>query len=683
MKKYKYNINNLDCANCAREIEEMLNDNGKFNNAVVNFSTCKISYESDKDYTLEELNTLIKTVEPDAYITLNEEVNDDRNIKEYHLSILIIALVIGLLGYFLPLPKIVKIILYLISYTLLLYKTSINAIKLLKKGSGINENALITISCIGALLIGEVLEGMMVITLYTIGKILEEKAINNSRKSIKDLLDIKEPFAYLLEDNKTIKIPVEEVKINDVLVVKKGEKIPVDGVIIKGSSSLDTSALTGESTLEDVKINDNVLSGSINMGDVLEMKATNTFSNSTVAKILDLLESATDKKTKTETSVAKFSKIYTPIIIGLAILITIILPLVFKVPFKISLYRALTFLVISCPCAIAISVPLSYFTGIGVASKKGILVKGSNYLDNLSNTTSIIFDKTGTLTNGTFNVENIEVLDDKYSKEEIIDILTKGESLSNHPIAKSILKLKKGKIDNRDIKNFKEIEGNGISFTLDKKNILIGNSKLCDCDIDTDLHLNIDGKHMASVVINDGIKENAKETIRELKNNNIKTYMFTGDKKAVALNIGKKLGIDEIKYEMLPQDKFKSFEDVASSSGITIFVGDGINDAPVLKRADIGISMGGVGSDSAIEASDIVLMSDELSKIPLAINISKYTKKIIKENLIFAMSVKIIILLLSVFGFANMWLAVFADTGVTLLTILNTLRIMSKFKGEN
>ena len=683
MKKYKYNINNLDCANCAREIEEMLNNNTNFNNAVVNFSTCKISYESDKDYTLEELNTLIKTVEPDAYITLNEEINNDGNIKEYHLSILIIALVIGLLGYFLPLPKIVKIILYLISYSLLLYKTSINAIKLLKKGSGINENALITISCIGALLIGEILEGMMVITLYTIGKILEEKAINNSRKSIKDLLDIKEPFAYLVNGNKTIKIPVEEVKINDILVVKKGEKIPVDGVIIKGSSSLDTSALTGESKLVSVKVSDKVLSGSINIGDILEIKATNLYSNSTVAKILNLLEDATDKKTKTETSVAKFSKIYTPIIIGLAILITILLPLIFKVPFKTSLYRALTFLVISCPCAIAISVPLSYFTGIGVASKKGILVKGSNYLDNLSNTTNIIFDKTGTLTNGTFNVENIEVLDDKYSKEEIIDILTKGESLSNHPIAKSILKLKKGKIDNSDIKNFKEIEGNGLSFTLDKKRILIGNSKLCNCGVDTDLHLNIDGKHVASIIINDGIKENAKDTIKELKNNNIKTYMFTGDKKTVALNIGKKLGIDEIKYEMLPQDKFKSFETVANNNGVTIFVGDGINDAPVLKRADIGISMGGVGSDIAIEASDIVLMSDELKRIPLAINISKYTKKIIKENLIFAMSVKIIILLLSVWGFANMWLAVFADTGVTLLTILNTLRIMHKFKGEN
>lgn len=683
MKKYKYNINNLDCANCAREIEEMLNNNTNFNNAVVNFSTCKISYESDKDYTLEELNTLIKTVEPDAYLTLNEEINDDINVKEYHLSILIIALVIGLLGYFLPLPKIVKIILYLISYSLLLYKTSINAIKLLKKGSGINENALITVSCIGALLIGEVLEGMMVITLYTIGKILEEKAINNSRKSIKDLLDIKEPFAYLLEDNKTIKIPVEEVKINDILVVKKGDKIPVDGVIIKGSSSLDTSALTGESKLVSVKVSDKVLSGSINIGDILEIKATNLYSNSTVAKILNLLEDATDKKTKTETSVAKFSKIYTPIIIGLAILITILLPLIFKLPFKTSLYRALTFLVISCPCAIAISVPLSYFTGIGVASKKGILVKGSNYLDNLSNTTNIIFDKTGTLTNGNFEVLKIEVLNEEYSKEEIIDILTKGESLSNHPIAKSILKLKKGKIDNSDIKNFKEIEGNGLSFTLDKKRILIGNSKLCNCGVDTDLHLNIDGKHVASIIINDGIKENAKDTIKELKNNNIKTYMFTGDKKTVALNIGNKLGIDEIKYEMLPQDKFKSFETIANNNGVTIFVGDGINDAPVLKRADIGISMGGVGSDIAIEASDIVLMSDELKRIPLAINISKYTKKIIKENLVFAMSVKIIILLLSVWGFANMWLAVFADTGVTLLTILNTLRIMHKFKEKN
>lgn len=678
MKKYKYKINNLDCANCAREIEEMLNERDDFKEAVVNFSTCRISYESDKDYSLEELNSIIKGIEPEAYVSLNEEDNDS---KEYHLGTLIIALLVGLLGYFLPIPRIIKIILYVISYSLLLYKTSINAYKMLKKGKGINENLLIMISCLGALFIGEVLEGMMVITLYTIGKILEEKAINNSRKSIKDLLDIKEPYANLIEGKNTVKIPVEEVKLDDVLVVKKGEKVPVDGVIIKGSSILDTSALTGES--EGVKVNpqDEVLSGSINMGDVLEVRATSIFSNSTVSKILDLLERATDKKTKTETSVAKFSKIYTPIIIILAILITILLPLVFKISFKTSLYRSLTFLVISCPCAIAISVPLSYFTGIGVASKKGILVKGSNYLDNLSNGNNIIFDKTGTLTSGNFQVEGLEVLDKDYSKDKVIEILRKGESLSNHPIAKSIVNLKKDKVDTKDIKDFKEISGNGISFKLNDMDILIGNSKLCGCKIDTDLHLNINGKHVASVLINDGIKAGAKETIKYLKNNNFKTYMFTGDKKKVALEIGHTLGIDEIKYEMLPQDKFKALEDI-NKNKITIFVGDGINDAPVLKRADIGISMGGVGSDAAIEASDIVLMSDDLDRIPLAINISKYTKKIIKENLIFAMSVKVLILLLSTLGYANMWLAVFADTGVTLLTIINTLRIMKKFREE-
>lgn len=678
MKKYKYKINNLDCANCAREIEEMLNERDDFKEAVVNFSTCRISYESDKDYSLEELNSIIKGIEPEAYVSLNEEDNDS---KEYHLGTLIIALLVGLLGYFLPIPRIIKIILYVISYSLLLYKTSINAYKMLRKGKGINENLLIMISCLGALFIGEVLEGMMVITLYTIGKILEEKAINNSRKSIKDLLDIKEPYANLIEGKNTVKIPVEEVKLDDVLVVKKGEKVPVDGVIIKGSSILDTSTLTGES--EGVKVNpqDEVLSGSINMGDVLEVRATSIFSNSTVSKILDLLERATDKKTKTETSVAKFSKIYTPIIIILAILITILLPLVFKISFKTSLYRSLTFLVISCPCAIAISVPLSYFTGIGVASKKGILVKGSNYLDNLSNGNNIIFDKTGTLTSGSFQVEGLEVLDKDYSKDKVIEILRKGESLSNHPIAKSIVNLKKDKVDTKDIKDFKEISGNGISFKLDDMDILIGNSKLCGCKIDTDLHLNINGKHVASIVINDGIKVGAKETIKYLKNNNFKTYMFTGDKKKVALEIGHTLGIDEIKYEMLPQDKFKALEDI-NKNKITIFVGDGINDAPVLKRADIGISMGGVGSDAAIEASDIVLMSDDLDRIPLAIDISKYTKKIIKENLIFAMSVKVLILLLSALGYANMWLAVFADTGVTLLTIINTLRIMKKFREE-
>lgn len=676
MKKYKYNINNLDCAACAREIEEMLNKHEDFSNATVNFNTCKIAYESNKDYSLEELNDLVRRVEPECFITLEEK--DTR--KEFSLRFLVLALAIGLLGYFLPLPKVIKIILYLISYSMLLYRTTINAIKLLLKGNGINENALMTISCLGALALGEVLEGMMVITLYTIGKILEEKAINNSRKSIKDLLDIKEPYANLKVKDKIDQVRVEDVKINDILVVKKGEKIPVDGVVVKGSTLLDTSALTGEADLDNVTVKSNVISGSINMGEVIEIKATKTYDNSTVSKVLELLDSATDKKTKTETLVSKISKIYTPSVIIMAILITIFLPIFTDVTIKESIYRGLTFLVISCPCAIAISIPLSYFTGIGVSSKKGILIKGSNYLDNLSNTSSVIFDKTGTLTNGTFNVSKIEIEDSRYNYDEIIDILIKGESFSNHPIAKSILKLKSTKVDNSDVRDFKEIEGQGITFKLGDKNIFIGNKRLCSCNHECMLHLNINGNHVASISIDDGIKESAKETISKLKSYGIKTYMFTGDRKENALVIGHTLGIDEIKYEMLPQDKFSNYESVSKDNKITIFVGDGINDAPVLKRADIGISMGGVGSDIAIEASDIVLMSDEVDRIPLAIDISKYTKRIIKENLIFALSVKVIILLLSVFGLANMWLAVFGDTGVTLLTILNTLRIMKKYR---
>lgn len=676
MKKYKYNINNLDCAACAREIEEMLNKHEDFSNATVNFNTCKIAYESNKDYSLEELNVLVRRVEPECFITLEEK----ENRKEFSLRFLVLALAIGLSGYFLPLPKVIKIILYLISYSMLLYRTTINALKLLFKGNGINENALMTISCLGALALGEVLEGMMVIALYTIGKILEEKAINNSRKSIKDLLDIKEPYVNLKVRDKIDQIRVEDVKLNDILVVKKGEKIPVDGVVVKGSTLLDTSALTGEADLDNVTVKSNVISGSINMGEVIEIKATKTYDNSTVSKVLELLDSATDKKTKTETLVSKISKIYTPSVIIMAILITIFLPIFTDATIKESIYRGLTFLVISCPCAIAISIPLSYFTGIGVSSRKGILIKGSNYLDNLSNTSSVIFDKTGTLTNGTFNVSKIEIEDSRYNYDEIIDILIKGESFSNHPIAKSILKLKSTKVDNSDVRDFREIEGLGITFKIGDKNIFIGNKRLCSCNHECMLHLNINGSHVASISIDDGIKDSAKETISKLKSYGIKTYMFTGDRKENALVIGHTLGIDEIKYEMLPQDKFSNYESVSKDNKITIFVGDGINDAPVLKRADIGISMGGVGSDIAIEASDIVLMSDEIDRIPLAIDISKYTKYIIKENLIFALSVKVIILLLSVLGLANMWLAVFGDTGVTLLTILNTLRIMKKYR---
>ena len=680
MKKYKYNINNLDCANCARKVEESLNKNKDFKNVIVNFNTKKLSYESDKKFTINELNKLVKSIEPDA--SISKDVVEEK--KEFHAWVLILATILGIIACYSKLNKNVKLVLYIISYALLLYRTFINSIKLLFKSKTINENLLITVSCIGAFIIGERMEGLMVIILYTIGKILEEKALNNSRKSIQDLMDLKEPFANLKTSKSSKKISVEEIKVGDLLIVKKGEKIPVDGIIYEGESLLDTSLLTGESEPVKVKKGDKCLSGSINTSDVIIIKATSLFEDSTVSKILELLESATDKKTKTETIVSKISKVYTPIVLILAILVAILLPAISSVTRSDAIYRALTFLVISCPCAIAISVPLSYFTGIGVCSKNGILIKGSNYLDNLTNLNNIIFDKTGTLTNGSFEVTEINIIDedenDEYNKDKILEILLKGENLSNHPLAKSILKLTDKEIDSSEVKNFKEISGKGITFTLNKKHVSIGNKTLCNCGYDALLHLNIDGKHIASITINDGIKEHAVETIMLLKANNIKTYMFTGDKKDVALTIGKRLGIDKIKYEMLPTDKFKEYESVAKTNEITAFVGDGVNDAPVLKRADIGISMGGVGSESAIEASDIVLMSDDLDKIPLMINISKYTRKIIKENLIFAILVKIIILVLSVLGKSNMWMAVFADTGLTLLTILNTLRIIRRYR---
>ena len=678
MKKYKYNINNLDCANCAREVLESLNENKDFKNVIVNFNTKKLIYESDKEFTLPELNKLVKEVEPDAFIT-DEEVNIK---KEYHFSILVVGVIIGLIGYFVKMPTYLKWILYVISYSMLLYRCIINSLKLLIKSKTINENLLITVSCLGALALKNVLEGIMVITLYTIGKILEEKAINNSRNSIKDLMDLTDKTVNIKVGKEVKNILVEDVKVGDILLVKKGEKIGVDGIIKSGTSSIDSSMLTGESEPVFIKEGDKVLSGSINLGDVILVRATSTFEDSTVSKILEMLESATDKKTKTETIVSKGSKIYTPVVLVLSILVMIVLPF-FGVNLSSSIYRGLTFLVISCPCAIAISVPLSYFTGIGVCSKNGILVKGSNYLDSLSSAKNIIFDKTGTLTNGTFKVTSIDIKDeektDEYNKDDIMEILLMGESLSDHPIAKSIMSTSGKFVDNSRVENYKEISGKGITFVLDGKQVSIGNNKIDECTETASIHMHINGKHVASIFINDGIKENTSSVIKSLQKNDIKTYMFTGDKKDVALEIGGMLGIDEIKYEMLPTDKFKAYESV-EKSGPTIFVGDGINDAPVLKRSSVGISMGSVGSDQAIEASDIVILNDELEKIPLGISISKYTKHIIKENLIFAIGVKAVILVLSVLGLASMWLAVFADTGVTLLTILNTLRIIKKFK---
>lgn len=670
MKKYRYNINNLDCPNCARKLEETLNKNKKLQNVKVNFATKKISYETET-VTLKEINKIAKEIE--SGISISEEVT---NKKEYYLSLFFLAVGLFLLTIIFDFHNLVEEILIIISYILLLYRPFLNAIKMLIKNKTINENMLITISCIGAYAINQKMEGLMVVALYVLGKILEAKALNNSRQAISDIINIKQDYANLLINDKTKKIAVEDIKIDDILVVKKGEKIPVDGIVIEGSTQIDSSALTGESELLNIKENDKILSGMINNGEIIKIKATTLYSESTVAQILDLVTNATDQKANIETLVSRLSRIYTPTVLLLAILVTLILPF-FGLPFLDSLYRGLTFLVISCPCAIAISVPLSYFTGIGVCSKKGILVKGSNYLDVLARLNTVVFDKTGTLTNGTFTVTDIKIFDNDYSKEQIIEIMCKGESFSNHPIAKSILKLNDN-FDNKDVKNYKEISGAGISFDLGKSKVLISNEKLCKCQNEASIHLNIDGRHIASIMIDDGIKEEALSTIEFLKANKIKTIMFTGDKKENALVISKKLDIDEIEYEMLPTDKYKKFELLKKKKEMIAFAGDGINDAPVLKLADVGISMGEIGQSAAIEASDVVIMADKLSKIGDAIKISKFTNYIIKQNLIFAILTKVLILILSVLGLTTMWFAVFADTGVTLLTILNTLRILKK-----
>jgi Cd2+/Zn2+-exporting ATPase len=679
LKKYKYRLNNLDCANCANKIEERLKKESNLSDVVVNFSSLTLSFMSNDDIKIEDISNIVTKIEPEVVVTkIDEEVKENK--KNYNLIRLIFGVIIALFGLYVNFNnEIINKILIIASYVILLYRTFKAAVKMLIKSHTINENALITISAIGAYFVDKQMEGLMVIILYEIGKILEEKAVNNSRNSIKDLMNIKQDFANKVVGDKTEVINVEDVKINDILIIKKGEKIPVDGIVIEGETKLNLFSLTGESDLVNKKENDEVLSGSINEGKVIKIKATKLFNDSTVSKILSLIEDATDKKSKTETFVTKMAKYYTPIVLIISVVTFICFILFTDLTTYESIYRALVFLVISCPCAIAISVPLSYFTGIGVSSKNGILVKGSNYLDLLSRVNKIVFDKTGTLTSGAFKVTNFNLLDSSYSEDYILKLYALGENLSNHPIAKSIMNYVNIEV-NEKVKNHKEIEGLGVSYTYDDKKIKIGNNKMFDLKDDGSLniYLSIDDKIVSSLTINDGIKEGVENTLNELSKKGIETYMFTGDSKENALSISEKLNIDKVYYELLPTEKYEKLEELLNDKDVVAFIGDGINDAPSLKRADIGISMGSIGSSSAIEASDIVIMDDDISKINKAISISNKVKRIIKENLVFSIGVKILILVLSAIGIANMWQAVFADVGVTIISILNTLRIMKK-----
>lgn len=670
--KYKFNIKNLDCANCAREVEKSLNEDKKINKAVVNFNTSTITVETDVDDAFSYVKETVAMIEPDAILS-EEKIESDNNKDFYRL---LIGAVIGILGIAIKISPI-NMILIVIAYIILIYKTLLTALKQLKNRK-INENFLVSISAIGAYLLGKHHEGLMVIFLYELGKMLEAKAVARSRNSVSELMNIKEESSNLKVNNKIKKVPTTEVSIGDIIVVKEGERVPLDGIVIKGNSLVDTSFLTGESIPVSVKQGSVLLSGSINKGDILEIKVTSLYKDSTVSKILELVENATERKTKAETIVSKYSSKYTLAVIIIALLVSFVLPLVSSLSLSKCIYKGLTILVISCPCAIAISVPLSYFSGIGRASKEGILVKGSNYLDSIKDISDIAFDKTGTITTGEFCISKINIYDKKYNEDKIMEIFTSGEALSNHPIAKSILKKHEGEVDFSCVKNFKEVSGSGISFTYRKDSVKIGSAKFCKSkDVNNNIYLSINDKVVASLVIEDDIKNCTIETISKLKELGINVYMFTGDSKDKAISIASKVGIDNVNYEMLPEDKYNSLEHIIKNKrGVVAFVGDGINDAPVVKLADLGISMGLNGSDSAIEASDVVIMNDDISKILNAIKISKKTSRIIKENLIFALGIKISVLILAILGLTSMFVAVFADVGVTILCILNTLRIL-------
>lgn len=675
--KYKYNIKNLDCANCAKKIEETLNKDKNIKSASVNFAKQTVTVETNISDPFNYVKDIVEKIEPDAILS-KEEIKETKNKDIYRI---LLGAFLGILGIIIKAPKYLSMILILLAYIILLYRTLTTAIKQLKNKT-INENFLVTISTIGAYLLGETHEGLMVIFLYEIGKMLESKAVNKSRNSVAELMNIKEETSNLKDNNKIKVVPTTEIKVGDIIVVKEGERVPLDGIVVKGETMLDTSALTGESLPVSVSTGDNVLSGSINKGGILEIKVSSIYKDSTVNKILELVENATERKTKVETIVSKYSSKYTIGVIIIAILTALFLPLFTNMTYTDSIYKGLTILVISCPCAIAISIPLSYFSGIGAASKEGILIKGSNYLDSIKDIKEIVFDKTGTITTGEFYISKINIHDKKYTEDQIMEIFAGGESLSNHPIAKSVLKNYTKEINHEDIKDYKEVSGKGIEFTYKKDKVRIGNAKFCkNKEENSNIYLMINNSIVADLEIKDEIKKDVVNTMQELKKMNINIHMFTGDTKEKATEIAQQVGIDNINYSMLPSDKYTYLEEIIkkkTEKSIVSFVGDGINDAPVLKLSDLGISMGSLGTDSAIEASDVVIMNDNLEKIVTAINISKKTNKIIKENLIFALGVKLLVLVLTLIGLSTMLEAVFADVGVTVLCILNTLRLLKK-----
>ncbi|MFA1755492.1 heavy metal translocating P-type ATPase [Fusobacterium animalis] len=609
-------------------------------------------------------------------------------MKKKKEVIIVISAILFVIALLVKVNLTLQLILMLIAYILVGKDTVLGAIKNVEKGDFLDEKFLMTIATLGAILIGEYPEAVAVMLFYEIGELFQGYAINKSRKSIADMMDIKPEYANVIRNNKSQKVDPDEVQIGETIEIKPGERVPLDATVVKGESTLDTSALTGESVPVEVREGANILSGCININGLIIAEVTKEYFDSTVNKVLDLVENASAKKSKSERLITRFSKIYTPIVIGLAVLLAILPPIISgEYNFRVWIFRALSFLVVSCPCAFVISVPLSFFSGIGAASRAGVLIKGGNYLEALSKVDTVVFDKTGTLTKGVFNVQKVVVLDKNIDEDKFISLVAAAESGSNHPISKSIQKYYNKEIDTNSINSIKEISGKGIEAVIDNRKILVGNEKLINIpkdisidDIGTILYVEIDNKFAGYIVISDELKKDSKKTIKDLKDIGIKkTIMLTGDLEKVSKKVGKDLGLDEVYTNLLPQDKVSKFEEIIEnkkSKGNVVFVGDGINDAPVLARADVGIAMGAMGSDAAIEAADVVIMTDEPSKIVTAIKSSKRTMKIAMQNITLAFGIKAIVLILSALGIADMWMAVFADTGVTILAVLNSFRAL-------
>ena len=609
-------------------------------------------------------------------------------MKKKKEVIIIISAILFAIALFVKMNQTLQLILMLVAYILLGKDTVLKAVKNVEKGDFFDENFLMTIATLGAIIIGEYPEAVAVMLFYEIGELFQSYAINKSRKSIADMMDIKPEYANVIRDNKSQKVDPDEVQIGEIIEIKPGERVPLDAIIIKGETTLDTSALTGESVPVEVREGATILSGCININALILAKVIKEYFDSTVNKVLDLVENAASKKSTSERLITRFAKIYTPIVIGLAVLLAIFPPIISgEYNFRVWIFRALSFLVVSCPCAFVISIPLSFFSGIGAASRAGVLIKGGNYLEALSKVDTVVLDKTGTLTKGVFNVQNVIVVDKNIKEDKFISLVAMAESGSNHPISKSIQKYYNKEIDTNSINSIKEISGKGIEAIIDNRKILVGNEKLINIpkdisidDIGTILYVEIDNKFAGYIVISDELKKDSKKTIKDLKDIGIKkTIMLTGDLEKVSKKVGKDLGLDEVYTNLLPQDKVSKFEEIIEnkkSKGNVVFVGDGINDAPVLARADVGIAMGAMGSDAAIEAADVVIMTDEPSKIVTAIKSSKKTMKIAMQNISLAFGIKAIVLILSAFGIADMWMAVFADTGVTILAVLNSFRAL-------